>query len=45
MLNEDPTLSALLNWFFGQAMRAAQGKANPQLLRKELERQLNALRG
>ena len=36
---------ALLNWFFGQAMRAAQGKANPQLLRTELERQLNALRG
>ena len=36
---------SVLNWFFGQVMRAAQGKANPQLLRKELERQLHALRG
>lgn len=35
---------ALVNWFFGQAMRATQGKANPQLVRKELIRQLTALR-
>jgi aspartyl-tRNA(Asn)/glutamyl-tRNA(Gln) amidotransferase subunit B len=31
------TLSA---WFFGQAMRAAKGQANPQVLRAELEKQL-----
>jgi len=31
---------ALLRWLFGQAMRAAQGKANPQVLQAELERQL-----
>jgi len=30
----------LANWFFGQAMRAAGGKANPALLRAELEKQL-----
>ncbi len=30
----------LSNWFFGQVMRAAQGKVNPQLLRQELQRQL-----
>jgi aspartyl-tRNA(Asn)/glutamyl-tRNA(Gln) amidotransferase subunit B len=30
----------LSNWFFGQVMRAAQGQANPQVLRAELERQL-----
>ncbi|MCJ7626375.1 MAG: Asp-tRNA(Asn)/Glu-tRNA(Gln) amidotransferase subunit GatB [Anaerolineaceae bacterium] len=28
------------NWFFGQAMKAAKGKANPQMLQAELERQL-----
>jgi aspartyl-tRNA(Asn)/glutamyl-tRNA(Gln) amidotransferase subunit B len=28
------------NWFFGQVMRAAKGKANPQVVRAELERQL-----
>jgi len=30
----------LANWFFGQVMRAAEGKANPDVLRKELEKQL-----
>jgi len=28
-------------WLFGQAMREAGGKANPQLVREELQRQLN----
>lgn len=32
----------LSNWFFGQVMRAAQGKANPQLVRQELQQQLEA---
>jgi aspartyl-tRNA(Asn)/glutamyl-tRNA(Gln) amidotransferase subunit B len=32
----------LLNWLFGQAMRAAGGRANPQVLRGELERQLKS---
>ncbi len=31
---------SLLRWLFGQVMRAAQGKANPQVLQAELERQL-----
>jgi aspartyl-tRNA(Asn)/glutamyl-tRNA(Gln) amidotransferase subunit B len=31
-------------WLFGQAMRAAGGRANPQLLQRELERQLNTRR-
>ncbi|KAA3646607.1 MAG: Asp-tRNA(Asn)/Glu-tRNA(Gln) amidotransferase subunit GatB [Chloroflexi bacterium] len=31
----------LAQWFFGQVMRTAQGQANPQLLRMELERQLS----
>jgi aspartyl-tRNA(Asn)/glutamyl-tRNA(Gln) amidotransferase subunit B len=31
-------------WFFGQVMRAAQGKANPQIIREELEKQLAALK-
>jgi len=30
----------LMNWLFGQVMRAARGKANPQVLREELEKQL-----
>ncbi len=34
----------LLHWFFGQVMRAAQGKANPQVVRQELTRQLASLR-
>ena len=36
---------SLSNWFFGQVMRAAQGKANPQVLREELMRQLDAANG
>ncbi len=32
---------ALANWFFGQVMRKAGGKANPETLRKELLDQLN----
>ncbi len=31
----------VINWLFGQAMQAAKGKANPNKLRAELERQLN----
>lgn len=34
--------TTLSNWFFGQVMRAAAGQANPQVLRTELERQLQA---
>ena len=30
----------LSNWFFGQVMKAAKGKANPAVLRSELEKQL-----
>jgi aspartyl-tRNA(Asn)/glutamyl-tRNA(Gln) amidotransferase subunit B len=30
----------LANWFFGQVMKAAKGKANPQVIRSELEHQL-----
>ena len=30
------------NFLFGQVMRKAGGKANPQVLRAELEKQLNA---
>ena len=33
----------LANWFFGQVMRLARGKANPQVVRDELERQLHDL--
>jgi len=36
--------SGLINWFFGQVMRAAKGKANPQVVRTELARQLADLR-
>jgi aspartyl-tRNA(Asn)/glutamyl-tRNA(Gln) amidotransferase subunit B len=32
----------VVNWLFGQVMRKAQGKANPQVVRTELERQLKA---
>jgi aspartyl-tRNA(Asn)/glutamyl-tRNA(Gln) amidotransferase subunit B len=32
----------LANWFFGQVMRAAGGKANPGVLKSELEKQLNS---
>jgi aspartyl-tRNA(Asn)/glutamyl-tRNA(Gln) amidotransferase subunit B len=31
----------LINWLFGQVMRGAKGKANPQVVRSELERQLS----
>ncbi len=34
----------LLNWFFGQVMRQAGGKANPQVVRAELESQLQKRR-
>ncbi len=34
----------LANWFFGQVMRAAGGRANPQVVRAELDRQLADLR-
>lgn len=33
--------ASLENWFFGQAMRAARGQANPQVLKDELRRQLS----
>jgi aspartyl-tRNA(Asn)/glutamyl-tRNA(Gln) amidotransferase subunit B len=32
----------LANWFFGQVMRSAGGKANPAVLKSELEKQLNS---
>ena len=32
------------NWFFGQVMRAARGQANPQVVRQELEKQLEERR-
>ena len=31
---------ALLNWLFGQVMKTAKGKANPQIVRKTLQAQL-----
>lgn len=34
----------LANWFFGQVMREAGGKANPAVLKTELEIQLTALK-
>jgi aspartyl-tRNA(Asn)/glutamyl-tRNA(Gln) amidotransferase subunit B len=34
----------LAQWFFGQVMRAAQNQANPQVVRAELQRQLQALK-
>jgi len=48
VLDEHPTELAsyragketLSNWFFGQVMKAASGKANPAVLRAELEKQL-----
>lgn len=30
----------IVQWFFGQVMRATKGKANPQIIKQELERQL-----
>lgn len=35
----------IFRWLFGQVMRAAQNKANPQILRHELERRLVQLEG
>ncbi len=35
----------LSQWFFGQVMRAAGGRGNPQVIRRELERQLEARKG
>ncbi len=32
------------NWFFGQVMRFARGQANPQVVRQELENQLQELK-
>ena len=32
----------LANWFYGQVMREAKGKANPAMLKAELEKQLQA---
>jgi aspartyl-tRNA(Asn)/glutamyl-tRNA(Gln) amidotransferase subunit B len=34
----------LANWFFGQVMRAAGGKASPLVLKTELEKQLDCLK-
>lgn len=34
----------LINWLFGQVMRNAQGKANPKLLKEELQKQLNQMK-
>jgi aspartyl-tRNA(Asn)/glutamyl-tRNA(Gln) amidotransferase subunit B len=34
----------IANWLFGQAMRAAHGKANPQVLKDILEKELSTLR-
>jgi aspartyl-tRNA(Asn)/glutamyl-tRNA(Gln) amidotransferase subunit B len=50
VLEENPDQVALyrggkttvLNWLFGQAMKKASGRANPQVLRDELEKQLGA---
>jgi aspartyl-tRNA(Asn)/glutamyl-tRNA(Gln) amidotransferase subunit B len=35
---------SLAKWLFGQVMRAARGKANPQIVQQELDRQLSARR-
>jgi len=31
---------ALAKWLFGQVMRSTQGRANPQIIQAELDRQL-----
>jgi aspartyl-tRNA(Asn)/glutamyl-tRNA(Gln) amidotransferase subunit B len=49
-LNENPDAvdsfkagkETIVNWLFGQVMRKAKGKANPQVVRAELERQLRS---
>jgi aspartyl-tRNA(Asn)/glutamyl-tRNA(Gln) amidotransferase subunit B len=35
---------SLAQWLFGQVMRSAKGQANPQIVQKELDRRLSALR-
>ncbi|MGE5220843.1 MAG: Asp-tRNA(Asn)/Glu-tRNA(Gln) amidotransferase subunit GatB [Omnitrophica WOR_2 bacterium] len=40
-LNGKETVS---RWLFGQVMRAAKGQANPQIVQRELERQLTRLK-
>jgi aspartyl-tRNA(Asn)/glutamyl-tRNA(Gln) amidotransferase subunit B len=37
--------AAVAKWLFGAVMRAAAGRANPQVVQQELERQLEALKG
>jgi aspartyl-tRNA(Asn)/glutamyl-tRNA(Gln) amidotransferase subunit B len=34
---------SVANWLFGQVIRASQGKANPQVVKTELKRQLDGL--
>ena len=34
----------LANWLFGQVMRHAKGKANPQVVKEELQRQLDEMK-
>ncbi|MFH1906751.1 MAG: Asp-tRNA(Asn)/Glu-tRNA(Gln) amidotransferase GatCAB subunit B, partial [Chloroflexota bacterium] len=34
--------TGVANFLFGQVMKKTQGKANPQIVRQELERQLAA---
>jgi aspartyl-tRNA(Asn)/glutamyl-tRNA(Gln) amidotransferase subunit B len=34
----------VLNWLFGRVMGAAKGKANPEVVREELSRQLAAMK-
>jgi len=34
----------LANWLFGQVMKEAKGKANPQVVKEELQRQLDAMK-
>lgn len=36
--------AAVLNWLFGQVMQAAGGKANPQTVRAELQKQIAAIK-
>ena len=33
---------SIVNWLFGQVMRKAKGKANPQVVKKTLQEQLNS---
>jgi aspartyl-tRNA(Asn)/glutamyl-tRNA(Gln) amidotransferase subunit B len=37
--------SSVLGFLIGQAMRASQGRANPQLLRRAIQEELDGLRG